>query len=244
MAGTFEGFMFFRSYYEGAKELDDTDRLALYDAIIEYALNDKEPNISGVAKACFTFVKPVLDKSKSRAEAGRRGGQSNRKPEDKQTSSKEEAKSDNQEAIKDKGINIKDKDKGLRNKKEGSNGTSGSSGSMGSDAQAPTAPPIITLPLTTGEDYPVTPEDVDHWSELYPAVDVTQELRKMAGWLESNPRKRKTPKGIRQFITGWLAREQDKGRARASPGDQLGQNRSYDIRDLEELSHFDLPDVL
>ena len=41
-----EGFMFFRSYYEGAKELDDEQRLAFYDALIEYALNDTEPTIS------------------------------------------------------------------------------------------------------------------------------------------------------------------------------------------------------
>lgn len=52
--------MFFRSYYEGAKELDDEQRLAFYDALIEYALNDTEPTISGVPKSCFAFVKPDL----------------------------------------------------------------------------------------------------------------------------------------------------------------------------------------
>ena len=53
---------------------------------------------------------------------------------------------------------------------------------------------------------------MDEWSELYPAVDVMQELRKMAGWLDANPSKRKTKRGILRFVNGWLAREQDKGR--------------------------------
>ena len=43
-----EGFMFFRSYNEGAKELDDEQRLAFYDALIEYALNDVAPRAGGV----------------------------------------------------------------------------------------------------------------------------------------------------------------------------------------------------
>ena len=57
-------------------------------------------------------------------------------------------------------------------------------------------------------------EDVNGWMELYPAVDVMQELRKMKGWCQENPRKRKTKKGIRRFVGNWLAREQDKGGTR------------------------------
>ena len=32
----------------------------------------------------------------------------------------------------------------------------------------------------------------------------------MKGWLNSNPTKRKTRRGIKRFINSWLAREQDK----------------------------------
>ena len=110
---TREGFMFFRSYYEGAKELDDEQRLAFYDALIEYALNDTEPIISGVPKSCFAFVKPVLDRSKARAEAGRKGGRSKREANDKQNTSKSEQPESKPEAIKDKG-----RDKGLGKDKE------------------------------------------------------------------------------------------------------------------------------
>lgn len=48
--------------------------------------------------------------------------------------------------------------------------------------------------------------------ETYQAVDVEQELKKMAAWLGSNPARRKTRKGITKFINGWLSRQQDSGR--------------------------------
>ena len=45
---------------------------------------------------------------------------------------------------------------------------------------------------------------IDEWNELYPNVDVLQELRKMKGWSNANPAKRKTKKGIQRFINAWL----------------------------------------
>ena len=71
--------------------------------------------------------------------------------------------------------------------------------------------PIITLLLNTGNEYPIIQKDVDRWIELYPAVDIIQELKEMKEWCINNPRKRKTKDGIKRFISSWLAREQDKG---------------------------------
>ena len=64
-----------------------------------------------------------------------------------------------------------------------------------SEQKAAAEPPVITLPLNTGEEYPVTQRDAEGWMELYPAVDVMQCLRNMKGWLMSNPAKRKTARG-------------------------------------------------
>ena len=75
----------------------------------------------------------------------------------------------------------------------------------------PTEPAVVDLILNDKSLYPVTQSQIDHWSELYPAVDIKQELLKMKGWLESNPNRRKTKRGINAFITSWLAREQDRG---------------------------------
>ncbi len=78
-------------------------------------------------------------------------------------------------------------------------------------ATEPPDPPVITLQLNTGEEYPITQEDVDRWAELYPAVDIMQELRKMKGWCMDNPKKRKTRNGIKRFVGSWLSKTQDKG---------------------------------
>lgn len=76
----------------------------------------------------------------------------------------------------------------------------------------PEEPPVISFILNDKSRYPIRQAQVDEWSGLYPAVDIMQELRKMAGWLDANPSKRKTKRGILRFVNGWLAREQDKGR--------------------------------
>ncbi len=90
----------------------------------------------------------------------------------------------------------------------------------------PTAPPIITLTLNDKTEYPVTEEQVEEWMKLYPAVDVKQELRKMKGWLDANPSKRKTKKGILRFINNWLSKEQDRGGYKARPS--LPAFKNYD----------------
>lgn len=33
----------------------------------------------------------------------------------------------------------------------------------------------------------------------------------MRGWLDSNPDRRKTRRGVRRFVNSWLSQEQDKG---------------------------------
>ena len=71
-------------------------------------------------------------------------------------------------------------------------------------------PSIIQLTLNDKTLYDVTQNDFNEYEELYPNVDVMQELRKMKGWLNANPTKRKTKRGIKRFINNWLSREQDK----------------------------------
>ncbi|MFG6076966.1 hypothetical protein [Erwinia sp. OPT-41] len=79
--------------------------------------------------------------------------------------------------------------------------------------QADAKPPaeiFITLPLSGGGgEYPVSTDFIAEMAGLYPAVDIRQQLRNMRGWLDSNPKKTKTSRGIRKFITNWLQREQD-----------------------------------
>lgn len=81
----------------------------------------------------------------------------------------------------------------------------------GAPPASPVLAPVISLPLNTGEEHPVTQGEIDQWKDLYPAVDVMQALRNMRGWLLGTPKKRKTKAGVGRFIHTWLAKDQDQG---------------------------------
>lgn len=108
-------------------------------------------------------------------------------------------------------------------------------------AEADSEPPVVSLVLNDGSMYDVSASDVTEWEKLYLAVDVKQELRKMAGWCDANPRKRKTRQGIRKFCAAWLANEQDKPHPNLKGA---AKNKSYDIEELERDAFFDLPEEL
>lgn len=85
-------------------------------------------------------------------------------------------------------------------------------------------PPVILLPLNDKTEHPITQSHVDEFAELYPSVDVMQQLRKMRGWLLNNPAKRKTRKGIMRFVNNWLSGEQDKGAPNHGTAHQRAHN--------------------
>lgn len=80
-----------------------------------------------------------------------------------------------------------------------------------SELETNSEPPIIQIPLNDNSLFDVTQTMVDEYQEIYPSVDVMQQLRNMKGWCLSNPRNRKTRSGVRRFINSWLAKEQNKG---------------------------------
>lgn len=99
---------------------------------------------------------------------------------------------------------------------------------------------FIKLPLINGDDYLVTKEYVKELKELYPAVDVEQTLRSMRGWLGSHPKNKKTPRGIKRFITGWISRDQDEASRVPDKPKPVSQNRfnnfhqrDYDFAEYE-----------
>ena len=98
---------------------------------------------------------------------------------------------------------------------------------------------IISLSLNDDTEHWIYEDNVSEWSELFPAVDVMQELRKMKSWLDSNKTRRKTKRGIARFINNWLSKEQDQGRipVRSEPVHKNNNNfnrRNYDMDSLEE----------
>ena len=111
------------------------------------------------------------------------------------------------------------------------------------EQQAGSTPPVIQLPLNDGTEYEVSVEQCHEWAGLYPAVDVIQQLREMRGWLDANPKKKKTRAGIKAFITRWLGKEQDKGGERRSRSHGSEQYRAGDAdkrvrEDVERMREY------
>lgn len=67
------------------------------------------------------------------------------------------------------------------------------------------------LPLLNNQFYKIFTEDVSHYKEQFPAVDVEQEIRNAIAWTEANPKNRK--KQGKRFLTNWLLRKQERARA-------------------------------
>lgn len=90
---------------------------------------------------------------------------------------------------------------------------------------APDRKKAISLILNDKTEYWIFEDQIAEWKELFPAVDVMQELRKMRSWLDSNTSRRKTKRGILRFVNGWLSKEQDKGWSRQGGGSTYDTGR-------------------
>ena len=70
-----ESFVFYRSFYEGIKELPRDIQGEVLTAIMEYGLNGvTTENQKQITKAMFALIKPQLDANNQRFENGKKGG--------------------------------------------------------------------------------------------------------------------------------------------------------------------------
>ena len=101
-------FTFYRSFWDAMQQLSPRNRekLALY--IIEYALNETEPNLrNSTLAAVFATIRPILDKARIKAMSGKSGGEASG-----EARSKIEAKSKQNEAnVKQGGVREGERDK-------------------------------------------------------------------------------------------------------------------------------------
>ena len=67
----------------------------------------------------------------------------------------------------------------------------------------------MELLLKSGSEFHVEQADIIEWQRTYKAIDVNHELDRMRQWLDANPGKRKTERGIKRFIVAWLSRASD-----------------------------------
>ena len=242
-----EAFTFYSSFLKTGKKIKDPmERLAYYEAIMEYGITHETPDMDDtpVADACFEASRPNLDSGWDKAIAGKKGGEKQTEkclpekdkqneeclsPKKKQTEkclSKRKKQTEKCLPEKDK---LQDQDQDY-NQDQDCNHDSNQDQEQGQvitticaepETDSAPEPPVITLTLNDRTEYPVYQSNVEEWGALYPAVDVIQELRKMRGWIDSNPKNRKTRAGVKRFITGWLARTQDHARPTARSGTGL-----------------------
>lgn len=69
-----EGFVFYRSFYEAIKNMEDSMCASCFRALCEYGLNGKEETSDPIAAAILTMAKPNIDKNNKKYENGKLGG--------------------------------------------------------------------------------------------------------------------------------------------------------------------------
>lgn len=82
-----DSMVFYKSFVEGIAELDEKDQLEAFWNILNYALDGREPEGKGAAKAIFKMAKPQIDKNNQKYENGKKGGRirTNCEPNENQT---------------------------------------------------------------------------------------------------------------------------------------------------------------
>ena len=184
----------FFDWVEQMSALEDDEKGRLFVATLEYARSGEIVEMNGRESLLFPVFKTQIDRenklSEKQSENGKKGGRPKSQTNPKKT-------------------NKSQKKPTKANKEEDEREDSAEPETV--------SPPVISLPLNDGTFFEVSSEQCQEWAGLYPAVDVIQQLRGMLGWLDANPSKRKTSRGIRPFIVRWLAKEQDRGGCRSSP---------------------------
>lgn len=97
-----DSFIFYRSFYEAIKCLNDADAVQCFRAITSYALDGEEIEVEGAAKAIFITVKPQIDANNRKYLNGLKGG----KPKGNQSKTKTKPKANQDETKKEAGDKI------------------------------------------------------------------------------------------------------------------------------------------
>lgn len=56
-----DGFFFSRSFWELINGLPEAQRLPVYDALADYAINGKEPSLAGIGQTVFSIIRQKLE---------------------------------------------------------------------------------------------------------------------------------------------------------------------------------------
>lgn len=106
-----DSFIFYRSFYEAISELPKENQADSYNAIMKYALDQEEIELTGISKAIFSLVKPQLDANYKKYENGKQK-KSKTEAKQKQTKSKKVTNVNENVNVNDNvNVNVNDNDK-------------------------------------------------------------------------------------------------------------------------------------
>ena len=69
-----DSFIFYRSFLKSIQHLDPVEQLELFQAIVQYGLDQHEPEMSRYVRAVWESIKPQLDANQRKYENGCKGG--------------------------------------------------------------------------------------------------------------------------------------------------------------------------
>jgi len=72
----------------------------------------------------------------------------------------------------------------------------------------PISPAVFVFPVIGpgGTEWALTEKHIQDFSNLFPGVDCLGQFRSALAWVSASPQRRKTSRGMKKFLTGWLQR--------------------------------------
>ena len=230
-------FVMYTKYLRHIQKLTMEQRGMLFTAILSYASDQEMPELDAATDMAFSFIQEQMDrdnaayteKCRKRSEAGKLGGRP-----------KANAFNENQSKAK-KANGFSEKQNNPDTDIDNEPDTDISSNDNRVMAPADNQPCAGKFLLNDATEYEVSENDVVTYQQLYPGIDVKQELRNIEAWCLSNPRNRKTRNGAKRFLNAWLSRAQNSARPERPVASTQKSNkfnnfdqRNYDFDALEQ----------
>jgi hypothetical protein len=108
------------------------------------------------------------------------------------------------------------------------------------ETQNVSGPPLLTYPCDGAiKEWSLTADYLAELAAAFPALDCLAECRKALAWVNASPDRRKTAKGMKRFLTGWLGRAQDRGagRTHAPPRQETIEDRLARLKEEQCRRH-------
>jgi hypothetical protein len=183
-------FIFYRSFYEAISKLPKRKQLIMYQAIAEYSLDFKEPQLDGVCEMLWGLIKPNLSANnerflngmlgKSHGIKGKKYGKLGGRPRVEKPPKNPPQNPPNKDVDKDKDKEVK---KNIKKKKQTV------ATSLTDNLDEPTMVEI-------SRKHKISLKDVEFYKESY------------IGWIEEKPRdKSRAGRNMKATVSNWIRRD-------------------------------------